>query len=446
MRSALTIVFVLLAACTGDVFRPHDVILIVMDTTRADHLGIYGYARNISPRLDRFAQEAEVYHRAWSPSSWTLPAHASLLTGNYPTTHGAHMRPDRDPDSLGENPAYLSEAAITLAEMLSERGYHTAAFAGAGWLAPEFGLLQGYSVQDAENLRTIPAQEITDRASAWIDSVPSGEPIHLLVNYFDPHGPYDPPEGYDIFPAAKQKIEKPSKPPEVGTPEFTEWSEQIRQINIDRYDGEIMYMDHHIGRLLDKLRSVGRFEDALIVIVADHGEGFGRNGVLGHGAWLYESLVRIPFLVHRPKGRNGGTTLEHSVSLVDVLPIVSAETGLPLPHGLDGVPVGQRNLVLAEEIPSALFIKYGKKLDRELHAGIRWPLKLIVNIPGPLELYRLDRDPQETQNLADSKEEAELQRLVSAAFASLEPPPISAEVRPMSAEARERLQAQGYLE
>ena len=447
--AALAIALLWQVACGSDAFKPRDVIVIVMDTTRADHLGVYGYSRDVSPRLDAFANDAEVYRNAWSPSSWTLPAHASLLTGRYPTAHGAHMRPDRDPDSLGKNPAYLSDQAITLAEMLKERDFHTAAYAGAGWLAPEFGLLQGYTVQDAQNLRDIQAQELTDRASAWIDTVPEGEPLHLLVNYFDPHGPYDPPEGYDTFPAAKKKIEKPILPTEVGklTPEeIVERLSEIRHIVVDRYDGEIMYMDNHIGRLLDKLRAVGRYDDALIVIVADHGEGFGEKGALGHGAWLYEPLIRIPFIIHRPGGRNGGTQVDHLVSLVDVLNIVAEETGLELPPHLDGLPVGARALVLAEEVPSALFKKQRSSLDRDQLAGIRWPLKLIVNIPGPTELYRLDRDPGEKENLADGQAEIELRGLVASAFAALEVAPIPMATRPMSPESRERLKAQGYLE
>jgi arylsulfatase A-like enzyme len=440
-----------LTACGEGQLEQCDVIVIVMDTTRVDHLGVYGASRRISPRVDAFARDAEVYRNAWSPSPWTLPAHASLLTGRYPTVHGAHMRPDRDADSLGDNPARLAEEFTTLAELLSDQGYRTAAFAGAGWLAPEFGLLQGYALQDAENQRDIPAREITDRASAWIDGVPEGEAIHLLVNYFDPHFPYQPPEGFDVFPEAGRDLQWPLSPGEMGMLSREEIRQRLKPLRariIDRYDGEILYMDHHIGRLLDKLRSVGRYDDALIVIVADHGEAFGENGAVGHGTWLYESLIRIPFLVHRPGGRNAGVDIEHPVSLVDVLTIVADEVGLELPADIDGVPVGERTLVLAEESPIPLVRQPSgaSRLDRDVVAGIRWPLKLIINIPGPVELYRLDLDPEEKEELRSSPGGVELERQVVEAFAALRPAAVDGEVIPMSPQSRERLKALGYLE
>ncbi|MFQ5513638.1 MAG: sulfatase [Myxococcota bacterium] len=424
-------------------------IVIVMDTTRADRLGPYGSERATTPRIDAFVRDCEVYDRAWSTSSWTLPAHASMLTGLYPTRHGAYNRPDRDPDSLGKNPPRLADSFETLAERLAAHGYHTAAFAGAGWLAPEFGLLQGYAVQDAENLRDIPAEELTTRALAWLDGVPPDEPLHLLVNYFDPHGPYEPPEGYDVFPGAKDPPPAKLDPAALAKLTAEQLAVEFGKImgpTLARYDGEILYTDDQIGRLLDHLRELGRYDEALIFIVADHGEGFGGHGVLGHGAWLYETVLRIPFIVHRPGGRGAGTRVVAPVSLVDMLPIVAEETGLELPADLDAVPVGERTLVLAEEMPSALFKKRMKRLDRDLVAGIRWPFKLILNFPGPRELYRLDRDPREGENLADGAREAELEQRVLQAVSALEPAAAPEAPRPMSDTARERLRSLGYIE
>jgi len=424
-----------------------DVILIVMDTTRADHLSVYGYERETTPNLDRFADEAVVYDHAWSTSSWTLPSHASLLTGRYVTAHGAHMRPDLAPDSLGDNPARLSDAIVTAAELLSEKGYHTAAFAGAGWLAPEFGLLQGYAVRDAKNLREISAGELTSGAIEWLEQVPRDEPVHLLLNYFDAHWPYDPPEGFDTFPGAKDPIEIP-KPDEMGRTAPAASNEKTLKAIVARYDGEILYVDHQIGRLFDALRRLGRFDGAVIAIVADHGESFGEHGAVGHGAWLYDTVLRIPFIVRWPGGRDGGTRVDRPVSIVDVAPIIAAETGISFPDDIDGVLPGGRTLVLAEEVPNALFkghvVDGAKPLDRDLIAGVRWPHKLIINMPGTPELFRLDRDPAETENLADERLEAELQRDVLDLVGSLKRPEPSAP-HPMSAEVRKRLKALGYV-
>jgi arylsulfatase A-like enzyme len=451
MRVMALALLLFVPTCSAPTTRP-DVVLIVMDTTRADHLSVYGYKRKTTPSLDRFAEQAVVYTHAWSTSSWTLPSHASLLTGRYVTAHGAHMRPDRGPDSLGDNPPRLSDAIVTLAELLSAAGYRTAAFAGAGWLAPEFGLLQGYAVQDAENLRSVPAEELTDRAIAWLEGVPRNEPAHLLVNYFDPHWPYKPPKGFDTFPGATDPVDHAAEwdgSPEAAAARARD--EKTMKSVLARYDGEILYTDHHIGRLLDALRRLGRFERSLIVVVADHGESLGERGLMGHGAWLYEPLLRIPFIVRWPGGRDGGTRVDDPVSIVDVAPIVAGETGIILPADVDGVPPGERTLVIAEEV---LFKAQKDEQredggqrppDRDLLAGIRWPLKLIVNMPGPEELFHLDADPDEENNLADGKAEVDLEREVLNLVGELTGPEPEAP-QPMSAQARERLKALGYIE
>jgi arylsulfatase A-like enzyme len=355
---------------------------------------------------------------------------------------------------MGENPPRLSESVVTLAEVLSAAGYRTAAFAGAGWLAPEFGLLQGYAVQDAENLRTVPAEELTDRAIAWLEGVPRDESVHLLLNYFDAHWPYKPPKGFDTFPGATDPADPAADWDASPQAAQARARDDARKSVLARYDGEILYVDHQIGRLLEALRRLGRFERSLIIVVADHGESLGEHGAMGHGAWLYEPLLRIPFIVRWPGGRNGGARVDDPVSIVDVAPVVARETGITLPGDIDGVLPGERTLVIAEEVPSALFKRPKEQkggdgdhapLDRDLLAGIRWPFKLIVNMPGSKELFRLDADPGEEQNLADGKAETELEREVLNRVGALTGPEPEAP-QPMSAQARERLKALGYIE
>jgi arylsulfatase A-like enzyme len=420
-----------------------DVVLIVLDTTRADRLSIYGHTRPVSPNLEEFARDSVVYERAWSPASWTLPSHASLLTGQYPTAHGARITPFTDATSTGENPAHLREDAVTLAELLRERGYRAAAFAGAGWLAPEFGLLQGYEVRDAVNNRTLPAEQISQRAIAWLESVPREQPVHLLVNYFDPHFPYDPKPPYDRYARGKPDVKVPGlgdifgkKPPSA---------EQLAKM-LDLYDGEIEYMDHHLGRLFDALQRLGRYDDAMIVVISDHGELFGEHGDSGHGAWLWEELVRIPLIVHYPGGRDAGTRDSSTVSTVDVLSWIGSELGLELPSDTHGMPAGSRELVLAQEFPNALFVKLGgEKLDRDLVAGVAWPWKLIESSRGERWLYRLDADPRELENVADDAMSASLREAVEAVQASIRVPEPD-EPRALSPEAESQLRELGYLE
>ncbi|MFQ5668421.1 MAG: sulfatase-like hydrolase/transferase, partial [Candidatus Binatia bacterium] len=206
-----------LAACVKEAAIPPNVVLITLDTTRLDHLGVYGYQRPVSPEIDRFAREAVVYRRAWATAPWTLPSHASIFTGLYPTTHGARMNEKAGESMFGNRVTRLGESIVTLAELLRAAGYATAAFAGGPWLSPEFGLLQGYSVQHAglpaggrllehtpnpKNIWEMPvnraADELTDAALAWLRSVPRRQPAHVMINYFDPHRPYQVHPGYDL--------------------------------------------------------------------------------------------------------------------------------------------------------------------------------------------------------------------------------------------------------
>jgi arylsulfatase A-like enzyme len=434
-------------ACKQVAQSPPDVILITLDTTRRDHLGVYGYARPVSPEIDRFAHDAVVYKRAWSASPWTLPSHASMITGLYPTSHGAHMDEQSGEPMFGNRVSLLGPDATTLAEILQARGYATAAFAGGPWLSPEFGLLQGYQVQHAglpdgtdlrqhtpnpKNVFEMPvnrsADELTDAALAWMRSLPARRPLHMLINYFDPHWPYQVHPGFDMRRNPQRPANDPSAEP-------------------DLYDGEIAFMDHHLGRLLDGLRAAGRYDRAVIIVVADHGESFGEHGLVRHGPWLYEELIHVPLLIHFPAGRDGGTSVQTEVSTVDLLPLISREVGFPVPPHVEGVPIGARQLLLAECFRSAVFIKgFGKRFDRDLVAAVRWPWKLIVPDTGVPELYKLDDDPQELHDRAGDPAEPELRAALDGARKALvrrvNPGP-RATIKPQTLD---QLKALGYVQ
>ncbi|MCA9511160.1 MAG: sulfatase, partial [Myxococcales bacterium] len=440
--AALALGGALAVACT-DARPRRDVVVIVTDTTRADRLSVYGHARPTSPNLEALARDGVVFERAWSTASWTLPAHASLLTSQFPTAHGAHMTPDTDADSNGSNPAHLREEAVTLAELLRERGWRTAAFAGAGWLSPEFGLLQGYEVRDAENNRAIPAAAITSRALRWMATLERDEPLHLLVNYFDPHWPYEPQPPFDRYAKSGPDVAIPSLGELLAGAETTP-AQQRRML--DLYDGEIEYMDRHIGRLLDGLRAAGRYEDAMIVVIADHGELFGEHGDIGHGAWLWEELVHVPLIVKYPGHRRAGERESAVVSTVDPMRWIADELGIALPADTSGVPVGARDLALAEEFPSQLFVKLGgERMQRDLVAGVRWPWKLIASSEGARSLFRIEDDPREASPLDDAAETAALDERIRALRSTLVAPEVDRSRR-MSPEAEQRLRELGYVE
>ena len=431
---------------------------MTLDTTRRDHLGVYGYKRDVTPNLDAFAAESIVYENAWSTASWTLPAHASILTGKHPTSHGAHYDVRRGDanlaDVLGEKRAgdvavnRLGDDAVTLAEILKAAGYATAAFAGGPWLSPSFGLLQGYDEQDAADVAREGgrgAEELTARALHWVESRPKDQPIHVLVNYFDPHWPYQPPAGYDDLPHAREPVDVAYF---LGVNRGSHGlSPEQRAVWIDRYDGEIRFMDHHLGALFDGLRRLGRYDDALIIVVADHGESFGEHGLIEHGRWLYEEVLRVPLIVRYPGGRDGGSFVEAGVSAVDLLPLIGAELGLELPADVEGVEVGLRDIVLAEEFRDAQAIRVlGPRFDRDLFAVIRMPWKLILSDRDPPELYNLSSDPRELYNhIADrTGVKTDLLRTATTVRAALRAPARLEAPQDVAPETRQRLRELGY--
>lgn len=432
---------------------PVDVILITLDTTRADHLGLYGYTRDTAPNLGAFARSAVTYRRAWSTSSWTLPAHASMLTGLHPSSHGA----DRDRSDLNVSladqihPSYhefrasrLDESLLTLAELLTERGYHTGAFVGGPWLAEPFGLLQGYQHRDdaVETTAGRSASVLTNAALAWIQTVPSDAPLHLFINYFDPHSPYEPPPGFNDLPGAKIPLVVDSAQINAGMP----LPADQRTAAIDRYDGEIRFMDHHFGRLLEGLEQAGRLANALVIVTSDHGDLFGEHGYAEHGRWLYEGVLRVPLVVRYPNRRRPGSFDDSTVSLVDLLPLVVEALSMDLPEGVEGVPIGQRAAAYAETLRDPYAVRnFGEAFDRDLDAVVQWPWKLIAGDDGAKALYRLDTDSFETTPVSAGVIEKNLAEKIASHRSGLTRPERAAATH-VTPELRDRLRALGYAE
>ena len=276
---------------------PANVVLITLDTTRPDHLGVYGYERATSPTLDMLAAESQVFDNAYSTSSWTLPAHASLFTGMLPTSHGA----DKDPDgalvlsAAVETPEswkiYRANAprddVQTLAEVLKGAGYATGAVVGGPWMKRVFGLGRGFDSYDDENVVADgrAAGEVTERARTWLRAQKT--PFFLFLNYFDPHTPYTAPTPY-----VKRVL---------GAEPFSRDASQDQKALL-LYDAEIRYTDDQIALLFLELRRLGLYDSSWIVVTADHGELFGEHDRHGHGVTLDQEVVRIPLIVKPPLG------------------------------------------------------------------------------------------------------------------------------------------------
>ncbi len=342
------------------------VLLVTLDTTRADRLGCYGHAAAHTPVLDELAASGTRFTRAYSPVPLTLPSHASLLSGVLPPSHGLHV------NACGALPADVP----TLTEPLVKSGRQTAAFISAWVLDSMFGLDRGFSHYDDDVRERVAgdvhsqeraADEVTDAALAWI-ARHSATPFFAWVHYFDPHHPYEPPAPFaDTMP--------------------------------DPYDGEIAYMDQQIGRLLAGLPDR---ENTLIVVVGDHGEAFGEHGETTHGLFIYNTTLHIPMIWTWPGHIEPGVCAAPA-SLVDVLPTILDLLELDPPAGIQG-----RSLTAAlsggQSSPTPLYAEseygrlgYGWASLRTLIDG-RWKY---IDAPRP-ELYDLESDFAETEDVLDT--------------------------------------------
>jgi arylsulfatase len=330
-------------ACDGAPQR-RDLLLISVDTLRADRLGAYGHALGLSPHLDALAADSQVFERAYSTASYTLPAVISLLTG-------------RQPDELGirANVSVLRGGVPTLATRLWTRGWRTGAVVSNAILRRRVGIHVGFDHYDdqfptREQNRAVPeriAEDTTDAALAMFDALRAegGAPVFLWVHYQDPHGPYTPPEGYrERYLASERRA--PDGPRELpfdesqvgegGIPAYQRVGD-AREVAFYRagYDGEIRYVDEQIGRLLAELERRHGLSQAVVVLTADHGEGLGeRDYWFAHGEHLTDPVVRIPLFVRAPGLTPGRRT--DVASLVDLVPTLTRLVGAESPQGLAG--------------------------------------------------------------------------------------------------------------
>jgi arylsulfatase A-like enzyme len=306
--------------------RPN-VILICLDTVRADHLGCYGYdRRETTPFLDRLAEESILFENASASACWTKPSVPSFLTGTLPMQHGVFRGSARD--EAGSFSDVLPEEALTLAEVFQAQGYQTAAFVRNAQLRAGLGFEQGF---DTYQERAGDAREIRWKASDWLEERDAQRPFFLYLHLLDAHWPYTVPDEYAaMF----------SQPEVAARIRAGDWRALRDAVNdgaqeldaadleglVGLYDGSIRYMDDELGRLWKRLERDGLVRDTIVCVLSDHGEEFMEHGRLGHGHGLYEYLLHVPWILHIP-GR-GGVRHESQVSLLDLFPTLLSAAGL----------------------------------------------------------------------------------------------------------------------
>jgi arylsulfatase A-like enzyme len=355
--------------------RPN-VLLITIDTLRADRLGVYGHARPTSPRLDAFAAGAVVFENAEASAPWTLPTLASVLTSEVPSTHGC-----RDFGSV------LDGSFTTLAERLLAAGYDTACVVSHLFATSRHGLQQGfvhtddsYAYPEVDPAQSVTSQVISDKAIRFLDqkeASPDKSPWLLWLHYFDPH------DAYVQHPGISEAFVTPGE----RTP---------GQVLDDAYEGEIRYTDEHVGRVLDALERTGLARDTVVVVVADHGEEFYERGALGHGHSLHRELVHVPLLVRAPGTAPG--RVRDVVRQVDVLPTVLELVGLAVPEsaGRSLVPLLRGGTL--PEAPALAELSQGQNRFDALREG-RYKV-LRAPDAGTSELYDLELDLDERTNVS----------------------------------------------
>jgi arylsulfatase A-like enzyme len=381
--------------------RPN-VILIVIDTLRQDHLGSYGHTRRTSPRIDAFAAESMRYSRAYTQAPWTTPAIGSLLASQYPTTLG--IRNER---------SILSEDLVLLPELLAQHGFVTGAVVGHDFCSSKFNFDQGFEEFDESQilgLEGISSPEITRRGLEFAKRHRE-QPFFLWLHYFDPHWSYRTHPEFEFD--ADNVYQGRATDVELMF-ELLQMSEELAPEDVAelerRYDTELAFTDHHVGVFLDGLRELALFDDSLIILVADHGEEFKDHGRVGHAHSLYGELIDIPMIVHFP---NGEPAVSHRpVATVDIYPTVlevldlepsSPLVGRPLPRS-GGSGAGDQRIVFSETMRFA-----------NLRAAIAGRWKLVKDLEtGQHQLFDLELDPDERHDLyaeRGSEHEALVKRL-----------------------------------
>jgi arylsulfatase A-like enzyme len=456
--NCIILIVALLAGCNTfpTPARRPDLVLVVIDTLRADHLGSYGYARGQTPRLDGFAAAGTRFASAHAPTSWTLPSVASILTGRYPIEHGVERVV-----------ASLNDKHVTVAEVLHDAGYETAAFsANVALVIEASGFAQGFDVfrvlevaadgpDDTDpvlvrdgterSAQAARADLVTDQALAWLGSRSHPErPYFLYVHYFDPHVSYSPPPEYaarfgvrpdDPLWHGQGLMMLAGKPPPA--PEL--------QTLMGLYDAEIAFTDTHVGRLIDGIESARG--GATVIVTSDHGEEFDDHGGLQHGRTLFEEMLHVPLLAVG-SGISKGRVVDTPVSLVSIAPTLAELAGagpaaFP-PVSLAGALRG------SAMTPEPIFADLALPLGTHRGAVIDGTWKLTLNRGFNASLFDLASDPHEKSN--ELAGQTELGRRLQKTLGDhtgegmkkrAAAPPVS---RELDDARRERLKALGYVE
>ena len=400
----LVTVLIIISSCKltkkNPVFTPENLIIITLDTTRPDFLGCYGNSQIQTPNIDRFANDSVLFKNAVSQTSTTATSHATIFTGKYPFEHGVII-----------NGKKLPEKENTIAENMREKGYKTGAFIAAYPVAKQFGFSQGFDVFDQEGVtgedrgynvgryiykmtdlyRT--AEEVNSSMFPWLTENANNN-IFLWVHYFDPHKPLNPPKHFiNMYKSVQIDLKHVNKP---------------NRKYIRKYMAEISYMDMHFGKLIEHLKDINIYDNSLIIVISDHGEGLGQHNWMTHCFNVYEEAIKIAYIVKFPRSRYAGTKIDELIDTSTVYPTIMDIFNLE-----EGETSYSKNLInLIKNKSEKLFIEYvygmRQLYTKEVHGtkGVKyfirtklWKYILPERSKEQEELYDLINDPYEQNNL-----------------------------------------------
>ena len=388
----------------GDASGPPNVLVILIDALRYDHLGCYGYARDTSPNIDGLARGAVLFRQAISQSTFTKSSVASLFTSRRPYQHNVYWgsRPDARKRVFSDD---LQREDLTLAEILRERGYLTSAWVNNDQLLANSGFSQGFVEYHS---RQGSAEDITRRFVSWTRRAGKALPFFTYLHYLDAHDPYRPPPPFDSMFGVYSDV--------YAGVDFRNWGTHRANINsgavtlsqedIEQlkalYDGQIRRVDESVGTLLAALKRAGLYDRTLIVVTADHGDGFMEHGFISHSTVPYEELVRVPLLIKFPNSQYAGREVQGQVRLTDVLPTVLGVAGIAAPKDIVGCDL-RRLLQPGASGEDGCFTYAVTEIAEEGAAptvAVRTErFKYIARDQREPEFYDLAVDPEETRNI-----------------------------------------------
>ena len=415
--------------------RRPNIILILIDTLRADRLGAYGHPGGYTPTLDSIAAESVIFNRAIAQSSWTLPSVASLFCSYYPSVHKLHLfQEQKMADPKGTTALTLNtlgQSFTTLAEALQKGGYQTAAFVANPWTLPKLGFAQGFEHYDAGFAdNTTPGNLVNEAALRWLGNRDPDRPFFCYLHYMDVHGPYKARPGL-LEPLVDKVEAQPDKQklseqeidalgylyqmPESGTDiERHKKLSVYREYWAARYDSGVRQIDEYIKGLKEQLERMGLWNDAYVTITSDHGEELLEHGFWNHGYSLHNTELHVPLFLRWPGVLRSGKRVRRAVQLIDVMPTLIEQLSLPKVKGLQGRSLAGEIAAPGSGKPVVAFAE-GAKIHQQRAIYLDdWKLIIITQQEGSwLQLYNISSDPLEQNELSQTHKK-ELMRLVKA--------------------------------